>query len=153
MAVKNYIRLDKIGSDARLASVAMEAELLAGQFVNLGAVLEDAEGEVVEATKAEAGKKADALVCPVYLDKGYPDFDITTQSIAAGKAARALHPEAGQIVSFNAENAAGLKAGDKVTVGANGLGVKKAGESDEAIGTVISLEYLSNIGDLVVVRF
>lgn len=154
MADKNYIRLDKVSKTAHYESVAHETEeLLAGQFITLGSVLDDSEGELVEAVKATAGGAFDAIVVPVYLDKGYPDYDITKDSVKAGKAARALHPEKGTIISINAENATGLAKGDKVVVGANGLGFKKAAEGETAIATVISLEYLTNIGDLVVVRF
>lgn len=153
MAKKNYIRLDRVSKTAHYESVASEEELLAGQFVKLGAVLDDAEGELLKVEKSAEGGEFDAIVVPVYLDKGYPDYDITEDSVKAGKAARALHPTAGTIISINAENATGLAKGDKVVVGKDGLGFKKAGEEETAIATVISLEYLSNIGNLVVVRF
>lgn len=154
MAKKNYMRLDRVSATASLESVAHETEeLLAGQFVTIGAVLDDAEGELVACEKAAEDGEFDAIVAPVYLDQGFPDYDITTDSVKAGKAARAIHPYAGMIVSVNAENATGLAKGDGVAVGKDGLGFKKAADAASAIGTVISLEYLTNIGDLVVVRF
>ncbi|WP_461199361.1 hypothetical protein [Enterococcus sp. N249-2] len=154
MAKKNYIRLDRVSKTAHYESVASDTiELLAGQFVKLGTVLDSSEGELVGVEKATAAGEFDAIVVPVYLDKGYPDYDITTDSVKTGKAARALHPTAGTILSINAENAPGLKKGDKVVVGEDGLGFKKAEDGETAVATVISLEYLTNIGDLVVVRF
>lgn len=151
---KAYIRLDKIGADARLESAVAKAALRNGQFVDLGKALDEAEGEAVEAEKAKAGKRPEAVMATVFIDYGELDFDITKRELKAGKAGRAVILEAGQILSFNKEIATGeLKAGDDVTVGEDGLGIKKAdGHSDAVIGKVIRLDYLNFIGDLVTIR-
>lgn len=151
---KTYIRLDKIGADARLESAVAKEALRNGQFIDLGAAVEDAEGEAVEVTKAKAGKRPEAVMATVFVDYGELDFDITEQELKAGKAGRAVVLQKGQILSFNKEIATGeLKKGDDVTVGEDGLGIKKAnGSSDEVIGKVIRMDYLNFIGDLVTIR-
>lgn len=154
MAQKNYIRLDRVSKAAHYESVVLaDAELVAGQFVELGTVLDTSEGEAIAATAATAGGELEAIVCPVYLDKGIPGYDITEDAVAAGKPARALHPVKGTIISINAELAKGVVEGDKVAIGENGLGFQKAAEGLTAIGKVIALETLTNVGDLVVIRF
>lgn len=149
---KNYVRLDKVGGQDHYESFVATAPIVNGQWLNLGAADLDKGREVVAATKAEAGKDADALATTVFINYGELNYDETAQELAIGKVGRALHKAKGQIVSFNVENATGLEAGDKVTVGADGLGVKKATASDVVIGEVIELDYLRYIGDLVVVR-
>lgn len=157
---KNYVRLDKVAGTAHYESVvSADAPIVAGQFITLGTVLDESEGETVDFKKAEEGKAFDAVTCPVYLDKGYPAFNLVEQEVPAGKPARALHPGKGTIISVLKEMAPGVVKGDKVAVGVDGFGFKKAaaGTGDTAgdvvAGTVIAEEYLGNIGDVVVVRF
>lgn len=152
---KNYLRLDKIPATAHIESVVSDSEkLVAGQFVDLGAVLNVAEGEEVNYTKAIAGKTFDALVAPVFLDSDADAFgDLLEKTVGIGKPARAFILQKGDMVSFNAENAAGVAAGDNVKVGANGLGVAKAAEGDTVIGKCIAVEFEPGVGDLAVIRF
>lgn len=149
---KTYIRLDKINHADPLESAVAKEVLKNGQFVDLGVALDDAEGEAVEATKAKEGKRPDAVMASVFIDYGELNWDITEQELDAGKAGRAVLLKKGHIYSLNAEIAKGVKKGDNVTVGKDGLGLKKATESDEIIGTVIREDYLNFIGDLVVIR-
>ena len=150
---KNYVRLDKLSPAAYLESVVFENDaILAGQFVELGTLVEG-DYELTHATKAAPGSAGKVIVAPVTIDHGYHDYDPTDQSVKAGKAARAIHIEKGLQLSINAEAAPGVKVGDDVTVGADGLGFKKAGVNDEKIGKVIAIDALRNVGDLVVVRF
>lgn len=152
---KNYLRLDKIPATGHIESVVSDSEeLVAGQFVELGAVLNVAEGEEVSYTKATEGGAFDALVAPVYLDSDANAFeDMLEKTVGIGKPARAFILQKGDMVSFNAENAAGVEAGDDVKVGANGLGVAKADEGDTAIGKCIAVEFEPGVGDLAVIRF
>lgn len=150
--VKSYVRLDKIGSDARLESGVAKEALKSGQFVMLGAAIDEAEGEAVEVTKAKVNTIPDAVMAPVFVDYGEFNFDITEQELKAGKAGRAVVLSKGQIISFLEDGKKGTKKGDKVAVAADGLGVAKTETDEHAIGTVIRKDYLANIGDLVVVR-
>ena len=152
---KNYLRLDKIPATAHIESVVSDSEeLVAGQFVDLGAVLNVAEGEEVNYTKAIAGKTFDALVAPVFLDSDADAFgDLLEKTVGIGKPARAFILQKGDVVSFNAENATGVEAGDDVKVGTNGLGVAKAAEGDTVIGKCIAVEFEPGVGDLAVIRF
>jgi hypothetical protein len=152
---KNYLRLDKIPATGHIESVVSDSEeLVAGQFVELGAVLNVAEGEEVSYTKATEGGAFDALVAPVFLDNELdPVGEVLEKTIAIGKPARAFILQKGDMVSFNAENAADVEAGDDVKVGANGLGVAKAAESDTVIGKCIAVEFEPGVGDLAVIRF
>lgn len=152
---KNYLRLDKIPATGHIESVVSDSEeLVAGQFVELGAVLNVAEGEEVSFTKATEGGAFDALVAPVFLDGELdPMGEVLEKTIAIGKPARAFILQKGDMVSFNAENAAEVKAGDNVKVGANGLGVAKAAEGDTVIGKCIAVEFEPGVGDLAVIRF
>ena len=152
---KNYLRLDKIPATGHIESVVSDSEeLVAGQFVELGAVLNVAEGEEVSYTKATEGGAFDALVAPVYLDSELdPMGDLLDETVAIGKPARAFILQKGDMVSFNAENATGVVAGDDVKVGANGLGVAKAAEGDTVIGKCIAVEFEPAVGDLAVIRF
>lgn len=149
---KTYIRLDKIGHSDHIESAVSKEVLKNAQFVDLGVALDDAEGEAVEATKAKEGKAADAIMASVFVDYGDLNFDIMEQEIKPGKPGRAIHLHTGHIYSVNKEIAPGVKKGDNVTVGADGLGFKKASESDVVIGQVIREDYLAFIGDLVVIR-
>lgn len=148
---KAYVRLDKIGADARIESVAAKEVLKNGQFVDLGKSI-DGE-EMVEATKTKEGKAPEAFVASAFVDYGHPDFDITKQEVKPGKPARAYHKVAGQVISVNKELAPGIKVNDPVTVGKDGLGFKKATESDEVVGIAIREDYLAFIGDLMTIRF
>ena len=153
---KNYVRLDKLSASGHIETVlTKDAPLVAGQFVNLGKLLNGYGGEATDYTKAETGKGFDALVAPVFIDRGYPGFNLVEQEVAVGKPARALILVKGDVVSFNAENVTGgVVEGDNVTISANGLGLKKAnGTSDVVVGKVIAKEQMTNVGELVVVRF
>lgn len=152
---KNYLRLDKIPATAHIESVVSDSEeLVAGQFVDLGAVLNVAEGEEVNYTKATAGGTFDALVAPVFLDSDADAFgDLLEKTVGIGKPARAFILQKGDMVSFNAENATGVQAGDNVKVGTGGLGVAKASDADTVIGKCIAVEFEPGVGDLAVIRF
>ena len=152
---KNYLRLDKIPATGHIESVVSDSEeLVAGQFVDLGAVLNVAEGEEVNYTKATAGGTFDALVAPEFLDSDADAFgDLLEKTVGIGKPARAFILQKGDMVSFNAENATGIEAGDNVKVGTNGLGVAKAAEGDTVIGKCIAVEFEPGVGDLAVIRF
>ena len=152
---KNYLRLDKIPATGHIESVVSNSEeLVAGQFVELGAVLNVAEGEEVSYTKATEGRAFDALVAPVFLDSdAYPFEEVLEKTIAIGKPARAFILQKGDMVSFNAENAVGVVAGNDVKVGANGLGVAPAITGDTVIGKCIAVEFEPGVGDLAVIRF
>ena len=152
---KNYLRLDKIPATGHIESVVSDSEkLVAGQFVELGKVLNVAEGEEVSYTKATEGGTFDALVAPVYLDTELdPMGDVLEKAVEIGKPARAFILQKGDIVSFNAENAAGVVAGDNVKVAANGLGVVKGEEPATIIGKCIAVEFEPGVGDLAVIRF
>lgn len=154
MADKNFLRLDKVKQLGHYESAVLaDAELLAGQFVTLGKVLKTAEGEEVEVKKATGIEDADALVAPVYVDRGFNGWNITTDSIPAGKPARAYVFEKGDMVSINEELASGLNVDDFVAPGAEGLGFAVAGSREEALGQVIDKNYLEGVGNLVVIRF
>ncbi|UDM72746.1 hypothetical protein [Vagococcus fluvialis] len=149
---KNYLRLDKVGGQDHYESFVAEHKIVNGQWLNLGEMDLDLGIEMAKAKKAEEGKEPDTLACTVFINYGELNYDETAQELPVGKAGRALHHKKGNIVSFNVENAQGLVAGDLVTVGADGLGVKKATGDDHVVGQVIRLDYLAYVGDLVVVR-
>lgn len=152
-SVKNYLRLDKISRTAHSESAVHGTEaLLAGQFVDLGAVLDTADRELVEATKATAGAGFDAIIAPVYIDKGFSDFDIQFESVPAGEPGRAIILENGSIISVNAELAPGISKGDDVAVGTDGLGFAAITASEVVVGKCIDIEYEPNIGNLAVIR-
>lgn len=152
-SVKNYLRLDKISRTAHSESAVHGTEaLLAGQFVDLGAVLDTADRELVEATKATAGAGFDAIIAPVYIDKGLTDFDIQFESVPAGEPGRAIILENGSIISINAELAPGISKGDDVAVGTDGLGFAAITASEVVVGKCIDIEYEPNVGDLAVIR-
>lgn len=150
---KNFLRLDKHLQNGHLESVVLaNGALLAGQFGNLGVVLDSSQGEEVEFTKATAGEGFDVLVAPVYLDRGYTDYEEIYESVPAGKPARAIHIVKGDIISFNSELAPEIKKGDDVEVGADGLGLQKAADGT-VVGKCIDINYDSVVGDLAVIRF
>lgn len=149
---KNYVRLDKVGGQDHYESFVSAEKIVNGQWLDLGDMDLDLGIEVANVTKTVEGKEPDALACTVFINYGELNYEETEQALEIGKAGRALIKKKGQIVSFNAENAPGVVPGDDVTVGANGLGVKKAEAEDVVIGKVIREDYLNFIGDLVVVR-
>ena len=152
-SVKNYLRLDKISRTAHSESAVHGTEaLLAGQFVELGAVLDVADRELVEATKAKAGGNFDALIAPVYIDKGFSDFDIQYESVLAGEPGRAIILENGSIISINSELAKGIAKGDNVAIGKDGLGFALAKGENVVVGKCIDIEFEPNVGDLTVIR-
>lgn len=150
-----YVREDKIKSSAHVESFVSAEDIKNGQFVELGAIDEELGGEVVAVTKSEKGKKPEAIVLTVHVNKGYVDYKETEQVTKAGKAGRAVILEKGDVLSFleDIAGAGALVVGDEVTVAENGLGIAKAELEEEVIGKVIGLEYMPNVGDLVVVRF
>lgn len=152
-SVKNYLRLDKISRTAHSESAVHGTDaLLAGQFVELGAVLDVADRELVEATKATAGAGFDALIAPVYIDKGFSDFDIQYESVPAGEPGRAIILENGSIISINAELAEGVAKGDDVAIGEGGLGFAPVTGEEVVVGKCIDIEFEPNVGDLTVIR-
>lgn len=151
-----YLRLDKLKPSAHIESFVHTGDVANGQFVNIGALLEDQGGEAVAITKAAEGGKAEAIVTTVQgVYQNTPDFDITKEVTKAGKAGRAHVLETGNVISFLVANDVvdQFTAGADVAIGADGLGIKVAAEGDEVIGTVQAVELQHNIGDLVVVRF
>lgn len=148
---KNYLRIDKFPATGHIESViSKDTELVAGQFVDAGVVQVASEGEVIDVTLTKAGGELDLLVAPVFEGED----DKLTAVTPVGKPVRAYHIQKGDIVSFNRENAKDVKIGDKVAIGANGLGVKAAApDGADAIGEVISIDYMNVVGELVVVRF
>ena len=154
MANQAYVRQDKIKATAHVESVVSLVDLKNGQFVELGITDETLGGEAVGVEKTAEGAKPEAIILTVHIDQGYHDYNILDQVTKPGKAARAVILEKGDVLSFLTDIAGGLVEGDQVAVAAGGLGVKKAdGVDDVVIGKVIRLDYLANIGDLVVVRF
>lgn len=149
-----YVRLDKIKATAHIESVVHTENLKNGQFLDLGVLHEDLDGEAVKVTKTAEGGAKEALLVSEFLNyEGRADFDYTAQVTKAGKAGRAYILEAGNMLSFSTDLATGVAVGDEVAVGADGLGIKKAdGVDDEVIGIAIGEDYLANIGELVVVR-
>lgn len=153
MAEKNFLRIDKVKQFGHIETLLAEDELLNGHFAVLGSVVNTEEGEEVEYTLADEGGEFDVLVAPVYVLQGRTDDDILTDSVPAGKPARGLVIEKGDVVSINAELAPGVAKGDEVAVGAGGLGFKVADVDDVVIGMAIDLNWLDNVGDLAVIRF
>ena len=154
MAQKNFIRLDKLSKNAHYESIVSPTEeLINGHFVNLGTVIKTTEGEAVTFELAEEGKSFDAIVVPVYLDKGHSDYKITEDSVKPGKVARAILPEKGAMFSINVELAPLVAKGDEVAVGVDGLGFKKAVDGEVVIGKCIDINYYPFVGDLAVIRF
>ena len=155
MAQTNFLRLDKVKQLGHYESVlvAAEDELLAGHFLKLGTVVNTAEGEEVNYTKAEANGDFDVIVAPVYLEGEELTEGLLTKSTKGGKPVRGYHVEKGDIISFNEGLAAGLAKGDFVAVGADGLGLQEALDEATSIGQVIDVNWLEFVGNLVVVRF
>lgn len=151
---KAFIHLDKIKSSAHMEHIAApKAGLKAGQFVTLGAVSEDHDGEVLKYTNTTEKTKVDGLVAPVHLDYGYEDFDESVQVVKEGKIARVLVIERGDIVSMHSEMLTGVKTGDKLAVGETGFALQKTESDEEAVAIAIAERYMPNIGDVIAVRF
>jgi len=151
-SLKNYLRLDKIPRTEHSESVVHEAEaLLAGHWVTLGTVIDATDRELVSAELATTADTMDALVAPVYLDRGYADFDLQYESTPAGEPVRAFIVQKGDIISFNIEQAENIKVGDEVGIGDGGFGLKVA-TGAEVIGKCIQIDYQPNVGELVVIR-
>lgn len=152
-STKNFVRLDKVPVTAHYESIVSDTDaVLAGQFVKLLDVVEGSQGEEVKFEKAEAAGEFDAIAVPVYVDRGFTDFNILYESIEAGRPARALHLQKGDIISINAELAPGVAKGDNVEVGANGLGFQKA-TGENIVGRCIDdSNFLQEVGKLVVIR-
>lgn len=151
--VKNYIRLDKIKTTAHIESIVDEENaILNGLHVVLGDVIDSSQGEEMSFTVAEEGGEYDAFVANVYLTHGQAEGDILYESVEAGRPARAIIPEKGNIISINAELAEGVSKGDDVAVGPNGLGYKVADEGDVVVGRAIDTNVLREVGNLVVIR-
>lgn len=157
MAVKNFIRYDKIPATAHAESVVSSEEaLIGGQFVNLGTVLTSSQGEEVDYTKAEQGGTFDAIVAPVYLENELNQLaEITEQDTPVGKPVRAFIIQKGDMISINEELAEGVVKGDEVQIGEDGLGFAPvdAVSGGTVIGKVIDTEFYPNVGNLVVIRF
>lgn len=151
---KAFIHLDKIKGSAHMEHVAAPKEgLKAGQFVTLGVVSEDFDGEIVKFEATAAKGKVDGLVAPVHLDYGYSDFDETEQIVKEGKIARVLVVERGDIVSMHKDMMGSVKVGDKLAVGTKGFALTKTESGEEAVALAITERYMPNIGDVIVVRF
>ena len=149
-----FIRLDKIKPSAHIETIVdAEKDLKNGQFVELGISAEELGGDAVNVVLTEEGARPEAIVTTVHMGYGHPDFSETEAVTKAGKAGRAHIIEKGDMISFLTDIATGVVAGNDVAVGANGLGIKVAEEADEVIGKAIRVDYMANIGDLVVVRF
>lgn len=153
MAEKNFVRLDKVSNATHYETViSNDTPLINGTLVNLGAVIEG-HREAVDFEVAEEGKGFDALIATEYLGYGALNFDILTQETPAGKPGRAIIVENGAIISINEELAKGLNKKDNVTVGAKGIGFRKAEPgTDVVVGKVIDTEYLTNVGNIVSIR-
>lgn len=148
-----YVKPRKFKSNGHIESIVHSADLKNGQWLNLGVIDEEYGEEMVNVTLAEEGGEAEALLLTPHIDYGYVDYNIAEQVTKSGKAGRAMVCEKGNHFSFSADLVeAGIVAGDKVAVGANGLGVKKAIEGEVVVGTVIGTEYDLNLGELTIVR-
>lgn len=151
---KVFIHLDKVKATAHIESVVATAKgLKAGQFVNLKAISEDYDGEIYEFENATAKGSVDGLVVPVHVDKGYPDFDEAMMVVAEGKAARVYIIEKGNTISFHEDMVKGVKAGDKLAIGTDGYSLVKTEVETEVVALAVAERYMSNIGDVITVRF
>ena len=147
-----YVKANKFRSNGHIESIVHNEDLKNGQWVNLGVIDEENGAEMVLVTLPEEGQGADALLVHPHINYGWHDYNIADQVVKAGKAGRALVHERGNHFAFSADLAEGVSVGDDVTVGANGLGVKTAGETDVVIGKAIGTEHDLNLGDFVIVR-
>jgi hypothetical protein len=129
--------LDKVSANNHIASVVASEELQNGQFLHLGVAGKDGESRV--ATKATGAADAQVLLANPLLDYGYADYDPSKETLKAGKVGRAYRiAEPGMTISVTADLAPKIVAGDRVTVGAGGLGFAKAAEGDDGIGLAIA---------------
>lgn len=150
-----YVRLDKIKNSAHIESIVHEEDLKNGQFLDLGVLHEDLDGEATEVTKTAEGGAYQALLVSEFLNyEGRADFDYAAQVTKAGKAGRAYILEPGNMISVTEDLINGtIAVGDDVAIGAEGLGFKKADVDEVVVGKAIGEDYLANIGELLVVRF
>lgn len=150
--VKNWIRYDKMNKHGHVDSVVHTEDMLRMQWVNLGDVLDTAQGEEVAVTFAEEGGAADAFIGHMDINYGYLDYDDAFALVEAGEPTRAVHPTKGDIISINIELANGAVKGDELAIGPDGLGVKKASGEDVVIGRAIDTNYKEFVGELLVIR-
>lgn len=152
--VQAFINLDKVKSTAHIESiVAPKDGLKAGQFVTLGTVSDEHDGEILNFTPTAAKGKVDGLVAPVHLDYGYGDFDEANQEVKEGKVARVLVIERGDMISFHKEMMPKVVVGDKLAIDAKGFSLVKAAVDEEAVAIALAERYMPNVGDVVLVRF
>lgn len=154
MSEKNkvFVHIDKVKSNAHIETIVSKEVLKAGQFVELGKVSEEYDGEVVEHEKAKAKGEAFGVVVPVHLDYGTMDFDEANMVVEAGKPARVYIIERGNMLSFHKDMVGELKAGEKAAIGEDGFGLQTT-EGEDAVALAIDERYIPNIGDVVTVRF
>lgn len=148
-----FIRLDKVRASAHYESMVIKEELKDGQFV----VLKDSEddyGEKVSGEKAKENSIPHGILCNVHIDRGSQvAFDIREASIPVGDSGRVLIFENGDVISASQDLTQGLEKGDMVAVGKDGYGFKKASENDAIIGSVIGTDFITNIGNVLAIRF
>lgn len=149
----NYLRLDKVNANDYIESVVSTTPLVNGQFVKLKKLDMEKGQEVVVVEKAEAGKAPHAVMATEFIDYGADlQYDITKKELPVGKVGRAYHLVNGQRFAFlkdQVEGNASLQEGDRVTVGTNGLGIKKAnGSTDVEIGLFTKKEVQPNVGEV-----
>lgn len=149
----SYLRLDKVNANDYIESFVSNAPIVNGQFLKIKKLDLEKGQEVVVVEKAEAGKKPDLIAGTAFLDYGADlNYDITKQELAVGKVGRAFHLVPGQRFAFHKDQVAGagsLQEGDKVTVNADGNGIKKSnGSGDFEIGVFTKKEVQPNVGEV-----
>lgn len=143
--------LDKVNPSAHIESIVAKEALKNGQFLKLGKM--GADGETREAVKATGLEDADVFLVDAPLSYDHPDFDLAKYVVKAGSAGRAYHLTAGDVFSVTPDMVTGKpKAGDRVTVGEDGFGFKKAEAADgKGIGMLIGEEFNGFDGNMLVV--
>lgn len=148
----NYLRLDKVNANDYITSFVATEPIVNGQFLNIKKLDTEKGQEVIVAEKATEAKRPDVIACTEFIDYGTElHYDITKQELAVGKVGRAYHLVAGQRFAFHKDQIADystLVNGDEVTVGANGIGIRKATGVEEVIGVYLGKDYQANVGDL-----
>jgi hypothetical protein len=140
-----YVRLDRVKGTAHIESIVATADLLNGQFVELGALQSDGEARLA----TPSGDVTKQLVLHVSVPLTY--YERTNELdfvLEAGKVGRGYVLETGDIISIDD---ATLQAGDLVVPSANGFvaGVPTAGALH---GEVIAIEQDYIVGRLAVIR-
>lgn len=149
----SFIRLDKVRASAHYESVLVEeGEYFDGQFFNLGKSL-DEDGEVVKGHPVAKGEGAHAILCRVHIDYGVPHYDIREQSTSKGEVGRVLIFADGDMVGVTNDASMNIVEGDKVSIGKDGFGFKKLEDGEVQIGECIRKDFVTNIGELNVIRF